>query len=231
MTWKWKKSFRIKGKGGIGFRGGDAMAYKLTLPPDFPYGIEPETIIDQSSTLNCFYKAINIMASESQVLILIDSYNLSYSAYETVYSQIVYKLEKDNYIVHPVSKNNKFYPQNEEAGKWVRAHLSKASRGEQKKKYLIGDWYSSAGYEVPAVIYVTRYPNDPRNATYCQRAKAKLVIYHAPNAACVPSTIKQLETQQEPAENLPQQIPGKKPKSAKFAALLGLFGKICSEVL
>ena len=127
MTWKWKKSFQIKGKGGIGFRGGDAMAYKLTLPPDFPNGIEPETIIDNSSTLNGFYKAINIMASESQVLILIDSYNLSYSAYETVYSQIVYKLEKDSYIVHPVSKYNKFYPQNEEAGKWVRAHLQSCS--------------------------------------------------------------------------------------------------------
>ena len=75
---------------------------------------------------------------------------------------------------------------------------TKVSSGEQKKKYLIGDWYSSAGYEVPAVIFVTRYPNDPRNATYCQRAKAKLVIYHAPNAACGPSMIEQLEIHWRP---------------------------------
>ena len=99
------------------------------------------------------------------------------------------KLEKDSYIVHPVvDKDDNCEPQNKEAGKWVRAHPPQIKKNtpscgdEQKKKYLIGDWYSSAGYEVPAVIYVPFLLDDPLNATYCQRAKAKLVIYYAPNA-------------------------------------------------
>ena len=184
-----EKSYQIKGKGGVAnFGSGDAMAYKLTLPPDFPYGIEPETIIDNSSTLDYFHKAIDIMAGESQVLILIDSYRLSISVKKNVYSQIVNKLEKDSYIVHPaVGKYGTFYPKNKKAGKWVRAHQPqikkiKASCGEQKINYLIGDWFSTAGYEVPAVIFVTKDVNDHRNATFCQRAKAKLVIYQFPNS-------------------------------------------------
>ena len=182
-----EESYQVQGKGGVGYAG-DATAYKMTLPPDFPYGIEPETIIDNSSTLDNFYKAIDIMASESQVLILIN-YSLTYlsSNYKNVCLKIMNKLEKDSFIVHPaVDKDGNFdiyESQNEEAGKWVRAHSPQIKKnmascgGEQKKKYLIGDWYSSAGYEVPAVIFVTEFLNDPTNATYCQRAKAKLVIY------------------------------------------------------
>ena len=184
-----EESYQIQGRGGVSATyGGDAMAYKLTLPPDFPYGIEPETIIDNSPTLDNFSKAIDIMASESQVLILINSSNCSFSYYQKVYSQLVNKLEKDNYIAHPaVDKYWDLEPQNKEAGKWVRAHPPQIKKnmascgGEKKKKYLIGDWFSSAGYEVPAVIYVTQDLDDPSNATYCQRAKAKLVIYHTPN--------------------------------------------------
>ena len=177
-----EKSFQIKGKGGIAFGGGDVMMYELTLPTDFPYGIEPETIIDKSPTLEYFSKAIDIMASESQVLILIASFSYAPLTGEVIYSQIVNKLEKDSYIVHP---SLLYYPQNKEAGKWVRSHQPQikkniASCGIQKKKYLIGNWFSSAGYEVPAVIFVTKDLNDPSNATFCQRAKAKLVIYHAP---------------------------------------------------
>jgi hypothetical protein len=185
-----EKSYQIQGKGGVA-SGGNGMAYKMTLPPDFLYGIEPETIIDNSSTLDFFYKAIDIMASESQVLILINhiyNYSSSAYAYKNVYSQIVNKLEKDSYIVHPKGGKDGYYdPQNKKAGKWVRAHPPQIKKnmascgGTQKKKYLIGDWYSSAGYEVPAVILVTQKLDDNRNATYCQRAKAKLVIYHAPN--------------------------------------------------
>ena len=65
------------------------MMYELTLPTDFPYGIEPETIIDKSPTLEYFSKAIDIMASESQVLILINysTFNLP-SDYKNVYSKI-----------------------------------------------------------------------------------------------------------------------------------------------
>ena len=180
-----EESYQVQGKGGL-FHGGDATAYKLTLPPDFPYGIEPETISDNSRTLDNFYKAIDIMDSENQVLILIN-YRISFfspSIYKNVYSKIMNKLEKDSFIVHPaVDKYDNCEPKNEEAGKWVRAHPPQIKKnmascgGEQKKKYLIGDWYSSAGYEVPAVIFVTEFLNDPTNATYCQRAKAKLVIY------------------------------------------------------
>ena len=188
-----KKSFQIKGKGGIAFGGGDVMMYELTLPTDFPYGIEPETIIDKSPTLEYFSKAIDIMASESQVLILIANFSYAPLTGEVIYSQIVNKLENDSYIVHPGLEDDYsrdyfrgiYYPQNEEAGKWVRSHQpqikkNNASCGEQRKKYLIGNWLSSAGYEVPAVIFVTKDLEDPSNATFCQRAKAKLVIYHAP---------------------------------------------------
>ena len=183
-----EESYQVKGKGGILNVLGDATTYKMTLPPDFPYGIEPETIIDNSRTLDSFYKAIDIMASESQVLILMNSTSYSSSSYKKVYRKIMNKLEKDSYIVHPAfDKYGKYDPQNEEAGKWVRAHSPQIKKnmalcgGDQKKKYLIGNWWSSAGYEVPAVIYVTKNLDDPRNATYCQRAKAKLVIYRGPN--------------------------------------------------
>ena len=185
-----KESYQILGKGGVqgGFSGGDAMAYKLTLPPNFPYGIEPKTITENSTALNTtldyFYKAIEIMASESQVLILISSQFLE-TGYANVLSLIVKQLEKDSYIAHPyVCQDTHFHPENEEAAKWVRAHSPQIKKkitscgGEQKKKYLIGHWYSSAGYEVPAVIFVTDDPENLSNATFCQRAKAKLVIYH-----------------------------------------------------
>ena len=46
-------------------------------------------------------------------------------------------------------------------------------------KYLFVDWLSAAGYEAPAVIFVTDDFNRHKNATYCQRAKAKLTIYIA----------------------------------------------------
>ena len=138
-----EESYQIQGKGGIDF--GDAMAYKMTLPPDFPYGIVPETIIDNSPTLDNFSKAIAIMASESQVLILISSSSYTSFRYKKVYSQLVNKLEKGSYIIHPEGGKNGYHcPQNEEAGKWVRAHPPQIKKnmascgGEQKKrKYLI----------------------------------------------------------------------------------------------
>ena len=185
-----EESFQIQGMGGcVGLQTGESMTYKLTMPPDFPYGIEPDSIIDNSSTFANFYKTIDIMASESQVLILIHKLLLP-SEYKNACCHIVNDLEKNSYIVHPlVDKDGNSYPQNEEAGKWVRAHQPQIKKNmascvsEQKKKYLIGDWYSSAGYEVPAVIFVTPVlDQDPRKATYCQRAKAKLVIYHLTNS-------------------------------------------------
>ena len=53
-------------------------------------------------------------------------------------------------------------------------------RPNPNKKYLIGDWFSTAGFEVPAVLFITKYNDSANNATFCQRAKAKLVIYHVP---------------------------------------------------
>merc|ERR1712228_209666 len=85
---------------------------------------------------------------------------------------------------------------NDGACAWVKEHLNHqqqsgmkkgqvveeamgSGNSKEKKKYLIADWHSSVGFEFPAVIFVTRDLNDDRNATFCQRAKAKLVIYHA----------------------------------------------------
>ena len=112
-------SIQIYGKGGVGYHGGDEMAYKMTLPPDYPYGIEPETITDHSTTFDYFFKAIDIMANESQVLILINS-NMLDSYYENAVSQIRNRLENDSYTVHPEGYN--LWPKNKEAEKWVRAY-------------------------------------------------------------------------------------------------------------
>ena len=93
-----EESHQVQGRGGVIGYGWDAMAYKMTLPPDFPYGIEPETINDNSSTLDIFYKAIDIMASESQVLILINTGISLYlpSYYKKVYSKIMLKYDQLN---------------------------------------------------------------------------------------------------------------------------------------
>ena len=58
-----------------------------------------------------------------------------------------------------------------------RFHLPTSQK--KKAKYLLVDWFSAAGYEAPAVIFVTDDLNRLKNATYCQRAKAKLTIYIA----------------------------------------------------
>ena len=50
----------------------------------------------------------------------------------------------------------------------------------KKFKFLIGDWYTTAGYEVPAVIFVTDNLSNVSTATCMQRAKAKLITYQNP---------------------------------------------------
>ena len=186
------------------------MTYKLTLPPDFPYGIEPETIIDYSPTLENFSKAIDIMASESQVLILINS-RVHYNNNSQLYSQLMAKLEKNCFILRPAYTNDKYdkiEPLNKEAGKWVRAHSPQIKNnmascdGEQKKKYLIGNWHSAAGYEVPAVIYVTDCLADTSNATFCLRAKGKLVIYQFHHTITYRSNVSATPIPKEPIDNL-----------------------------
>ena len=90
-------------------------------------------------------------------------------------------MPEDSYIQH-----HEFRQDNPGASKFVRDQLSKT--GNPPKKFLICDWLSSAGYEAPAVIFVYvdktlgSDMDDHRYATYCQRAKSKLVIYRALNA-------------------------------------------------
>ena len=45
------------------------------------------------------------------------------------------------------------------------------------KKYLIADWITATGFEAPAVIVVIQKGHNTM-PSFCQRAKAKLVIYH-----------------------------------------------------
>ena len=64
-----------------------------------------------------------------------------------------------------------------ETNKMSKQNFIKTNRSAVK--YLFVDWLSAAGYEAPAVIFVTDDFNRHKNATYCQRAKAKLTIYIA----------------------------------------------------
>ena len=154
------------------------MSYQLKLSKDHPDGQTPQTIEDYSSDLRKFQKALDIIADESQVLILTDTFgNIS----ESTIARIISMLPNDSYIQHHRHKQD-----HNGAATWVQTHLKDQmkkckTKSSDKKKYLIGDWYSTAGYEVPTVIFVTKRLDDPRNATFCQRAKANLVIYYAPN--------------------------------------------------
>ena len=73
---------------------------------------------------------------------------------------------------------------NKGAEAWVgrQKNFLVRQNGKKNPKYLLSDWYSTAGYEASAVIFVVKNLNEARNSTFCQRAKAKLVIYHVPNA-------------------------------------------------
>ena len=96
------------------------------------------------------------------------------------FMSLLLKLPKDSYVEH-----HRFQQDNQGAADWVKAlHYMQSDemRKRIKKKYLISDWLSAAGYEVPSVIFVTRDLDKPWNATHCQRAKAKLVVYKMPEA-------------------------------------------------
>ena len=122
-------------------------------------------------------KVLETMASQTQVLILIDTNRI----FDEFIDLIVRKLKKGGYVQHHVFKQDKTG-----AEAWVKSLNQmkkrvpgKESKTEQKAKYLLVDWLSAAGYEAPAVILVTDDFNRLKNATYCQRAKAKLTIYIA----------------------------------------------------
>ena len=48
-------------------------------------------------------------------------------------------------------------------------------------KFLIGNWSTVGGYEVPALIFVTKDLTRNCMAAHVQRAKAKLVMYEVPH--------------------------------------------------
>ena len=132
--------------------------------------IAPETIVAESSDFSDFKKATDAMALENKVLIMIPSYFFS-----NVTNMIKRNLPGDSFIEHHEKARN-----NEKAKDWVKVHLCKTTAVKNKEKYMICDWHSAAGYEAPAVILVTKSLDDLRNATFCQRAQAKLIIYHVP---------------------------------------------------
>ena len=183
--------YEVEGKGGIGTGGynpGQKMKYQLIVPKDHPDGPTPVTIEETSSDLTKFQEALGIMANESQVLILIDTNQIRDEVLHFM-SLLAEKLPEGSYVEH-----HRFKQDNQGASDWVKAlHYMQSDEMRKmiKKKYLISDWLSAAGYEVPSVIFVTRDLDKPWNATHCQRAKAKLVIYKmldAPEASYYPAS-------------------------------------------
>ena len=160
----------------------------MILPKDHPDGPKPVTIEETSSDLAKFHEALGIMANESQVLILIDTNQIRDEVLHFM-SLLAEKLPEGSYVEH-----HRFKQDNQGASDWVKAlHYMQSDEMRKmiKKKYLISDWLSAAGYEVPSVIFVTRDLDKPWNATHCQRAKAKLVIYKmldAPEASYYPAS-------------------------------------------
>ena len=169
------------GTGGVGLTligmtiRGDPMTYQLTLPKDHPNGVQPVKILDKSRGLCMFKQALEIMENERTVMILLDN---NFSVFTSDF--ICLKLPEDSYIQH-----HEFHQDNPGASEFVKDQFSKNEK--PPKKFLICDWLSSAGYEAPAVIFVSVDKrlgsdiDDHRYATYCQRAKSKLVVYRASN--------------------------------------------------
>ena len=180
----------VLGTGGVGNTVGTGgvvitpVPYWLTLPKDHPNGERPVKIVDKSSTFLKFGEALKIMENETTVLILMDN---KFDVFTV--DKITKRLPEGSYILH-----HKYHQDNHGAFKFVKNEMhnskTKMLMKKPKKKFLLGDWLSTAGYEATAVIFVSLDPrtkansgmDDHRYATYCQRAKAKLVIYRAPNA-------------------------------------------------
>jgi hypothetical protein len=171
------------GTGGVGIRG-VPVHYRLKLPKDLPDGERPVRIVDKSTTFRKFEEALKIMENETTVLILMDN---TFDVFTI--DNIIKKMPMGSFILH-----HEFSQDNHGASEFVKNQQCNSktamSKKKTKKKFLIGDWLSTAGYETTAVIFVSldnknrlnSGRDDHRYATYCQRAKAKLVIYRAPNA-------------------------------------------------
>ena len=117
-----------------------------------------------------FEEALEKVQDEQQVLILMN-FHLRGNA-----KAIATKLPKGTFTEH-----HEYKIDNDGADAWVEHHLNKQvedASNDKKFKFLIGDWLSTAGYEVPAVIFVTWNLDNSNLATCVQRSKAKLIIYH-----------------------------------------------------
>ena len=166
------KPLQVSGAGGL--YSADKIPYQLSLAKDHPKGEEPTTIKDDSKDFIKFKEALDLMKDEKQVLILVDNYTR-----ECFHEVIAKKLPRNSYTEH-----HKYKADNDGAAAWVEHHLTRQEEDEatnKKFKFLIGDWRTTAGYEVPAVIYVTNDLKRKNMATQVQRAKAKLIMYENQN--------------------------------------------------
>ena len=137
---------QVSGGGGQG-AGANKIPYQLSLAKDHPKGEKPTTIKDDSKDLTKFKEALDLVKDEKQVLILIDLL-VSRNACKV----IAKKLPRNSYTEHHYDKTD-----NDGAAAWVEHHLTRQEEDptNEQFKFLIGDWYTTAGYEVPAVIFVT----------------------------------------------------------------------------
>ena len=150
--------------------------YQLTLPKDHPDGEKPKT--ENVST------SLEFMADEEKVLIVFD-YALSPTKAMKFYRSLPKDSNgQDSCVVH-VGDQNWDVPNsiNSDVAAWVRSLQCPIKKNDtleetSRKKFLISDWFTAAGFEAPAVIIVAgkNMENDSSFATHCMRAKAKLVV-------------------------------------------------------
>lgn len=133
----------------------------------------PKIIEDDSENQTKFKEVVELVKNENQVLIL-----LEFLGNEFNYEPIKDQLPEKSYIVHYDGNYD-----NKGAAEWVEYHLTRQEGDviDEKYRFLIGDWYTAAGYEAPVVIFVTDDLTLPNLPTCLQRANAKLIIYHVTN--------------------------------------------------
>ena len=111
-----EEPLEVKGKGGVvtyaGY--GYSMNYVISLPKDHPDGQPPQTIKGNESDFRYFEKALDIMAAESQVLILVDTYVIHRNDIDLMAS----KLPEGSWIHY-----HRYKQDNTGAYDWVKAHL------------------------------------------------------------------------------------------------------------
>ena len=143
----------------------------MTLPKDHPDGPKPVMTKNVPSSLK-------FMADEAKVLIIFDHWLNATKAMKFFSS-----LPKESYVVHRgLSYGEMPNSNNSDVAAWVRSLQCPIKKNDtmeetSTKKFLISNWYTAAGFEAPAVIFVTDFLSyHPSFATNCMRAKAKLVV-------------------------------------------------------